>query len=156
MAFIAGSCQKGSNHRCLLQPATTALMLTPVVKDVQDHTPDHALCHTPPVGYGMGWLIRQKKEGRFGGREYPFVFSHTGGAVGACSVLTVMADDSRGLPVEGSTVEEGRVPMGVATPPPPLPSPPQGVAVAVIFNLQEVKTSLFQLGMRIAEEFYNL
>ena len=70
------------------------------------------------------------------GKEYPFFFSHTGGAVGASSVLTVM-------PAEG---EESRESVGEG---------PRGVAVAVIFNLQEVK-GVFTLGLLIAEQFHSL
>ncbi len=128
-------------------------MLTPVVEDVshapQDHTPCLAQDHTPPVGYAMGWFVRRKKEGLVGGREYPFVFSHTGGAVGTCSVLTVMEGG-------GVAKEEGCGHGSVATPSTTMTSPPRGIAVAIIFNLQGIKTDLFELGVRIAEEFYKL
>ena len=70
------------------------------------------------------------------GKEYPFFFSHTGGAVGASSVLIVM-------PAEG---EESRESVGER---------PRGVAVAVIFNLRGVK-GVFTLGLLIAEQFHSL
>ena len=132
-------------HRSLLQPSTTSLMLTPVVEDVSNsstspsgHTPSPA----PPVGYALGWFVRKENVGVIGGRKYPFTFSHSGGAVGACSVLTVMA--------RGGSDEEKGCGNGSA-----ISSPPRGVVVAVLFNLQEVK-GVFKLGTRIAGEFYNL
>ena len=70
-----------------------------------------------------------------GGKDYPCVFSHTGGAVGASSVLTIVPEER-----EGEGKEEGS---------------PCGVVVAVIFNLQEVK-GVFKLGVQIAEQFRDL
>ena len=136
--FSDENCKESAStdHRCLLQPSTASLMLIPAVENVVNNknnnnstSPNHTPAPAPPVGYGMGWFVRREKAGLIGGRGYPFTFSHTGGAVGACSVLTVMAREEEGC---GS-----------------------GVVVAVLFNLQKVK-GVFELGTRIAEEFYNL
>lgn len=118
----------------MLKRETASLMLTPVVESVlQQETPP--ISPNPPVGYSMGWFLQRGKKGYMGGKDYPFFFSHTGGAVGASSVLTVM-------PAE----EESQVSVGEG---------PRGVAVAVIFNLQEVK-GVFTLGLLIAEQFHSL
>jgi hypothetical protein len=109
-------------------------MLTPVIKSEED-TPTRS---SPPVYYGMGWFVREEKKGLMEGDNYPFFFGHTGGAVGVSSVLTIMpAEDSKEQPrnLDG----EG----------------PQGVAVAVILNLEDVK-GVSKLGSRIAREFRNL
>ncbi len=70
--------------------------------------------------------MRPAMKGVAGGRDYPMVFGHTGGAVGACSVLTI-------IPGEAG----------------------KGVVVAVILNLQEVK-GVFNLGLKVAEEFLEI
>lgn len=137
-----GSESVAHGNRCLLAPATTALMLTPAVEDVNSK---RASSLTPPTGYGMGWFIQREGAGLISGRDYPFVFSHTGGTIGASSVLTVIPEP----PCEGGVIPH---PHGAES---GQPKPhPHGVAVAVIFNLQEVK-GMYKLGMQIAEEFHS-
>ncbi|KPP62142.1 serine beta-lactamase-like protein LACTB, mitochondrial-like [Scleropages formosus] len=82
--------------------------------------------------YGMGWLVveKQHKYGQCMNRRH--YVSHTGGAVGASSVLLVLPRD----PLE-SWDEMG-----------PLP---QGVVVAIITNMQSV--GLEKTALKIAQEF---
>lgn len=115
-------------------------MLTPEVTNVSNpgkNKPSPA----PPIGYGLGWFVRPAKKGLMGGIDYPLIFSHTGGAVGCSSILTIIPDQS-----DSSATSEGLVT------PPLVNRQPKGVVVAVILNLQNVK-GLFKLGVRIAEEF---
>lgn len=127
--------------KCLLEPSTASLMLTPAVQDVRAKKPPTPSSSSPPIGYGMGWFLRQPREGLLQGKDYPFVFSHTGGAVGGSSVLTIVPQGSQGS-------RRGDFPGGDT----PLPG---GVAVAILFNLQGVK-GVFELGLQVAEQFHNL
>lgn len=77
---------------CLLSPPTTTLMLTPAVENTNDT--NSVTSPAPPIGYGMGWFVRRHHQGLLSGRRYPFLFSHTGSAVGASSVLTVLPQDN--------------------------------------------------------------
>ena len=135
------------------------MMLKPAVENVRSKRKQNS--NSPPIGYGMGWFVRQGTKGLMFGKDYPMLFSHTGGAVGASSVLTIIPDDRRvnvllgndGVIVgNGSKVnsnvcsEEGKGRLKFQ---------PQGVVVAVIFNLQEVK-GVFNLGVKLAEEFHRL
>ena len=143
-----GSESVAHGNQYLLAPATTALMLTPAVEDVNPKKASSPAA--PPIGYGMGWFVRQEKAGLICGRDYPFVFSHTGGAIGASSVLTVIPGGRGQEPPCGggvSTHSHGAE-SGQTKP------HPHGVAVAVIFNLQEVK-GMHKLGVQIAEEFHS-
>ena len=83
------------------------------------------------LDYGMGWVMRQGDAGVVGGKGKPFCVGHTGGAVGASSVLLIVSQD----PQLSAEREKSC-----------------GVVVAVIFNLQEVR-GMFSLGLQIAEEF---
>ena len=73
-------------------------MLTPAVEKANTNS-DKPSGPAPPAGYGMGWSVRQQRAGLVAGRSYPLVFSHSGGAVGASSVLIVLPRD---LAHEGS------------------------------------------------------
>ncbi len=128
---LIGNASEGS--RCLLDGSTTAMMWEPVVKVINPKTPQ--------LGYGMGWIVRRGDPGILGGQRRLFCVGHTGGAVGASSALVVIPQtkpDTSSLFVDGSET--------VAT------QNPEGVSVALIFNLQEVK-GMFSLGVKIAEEF---
>ena len=75
--------------------------------------------------YGWGWMVVASTKPVTGVSPSPTFIGHTGGAVGASSAL-VLAPESH--------------------------ETPHNIAVAVIFNLQEVP-KMFQLGQTIAEHF---
>ena len=115
-------------------------MLSPTVTDIDVNAKEAAINlppPAPPIGYGLGWYVRPSKKGLSGGKDYPLVFGHTGGAVGACSVLTI-------LPSQPNEDHDS-----VST------SKPNSVVVAIIFNLQEVG-GVFKLGLKVAEEFKDI
>ena len=78
--------------------------------------------------YGWGWMIIPPNKPLTGVSPSTTFIGHTGGAIGASSAL-VLAPGSH----DPSTT-------------------PHNIAVAVIFNLQEVP-KMFQLGQSIAEQF---
>ncbi|XP_035251773.1 serine beta-lactamase-like protein LACTB, mitochondrial isoform X1 [Anguilla anguilla] len=82
--------------------------------------------------YGMGWLVVEKQQNYGHCRSRRHYVSHTGGAVGASSVLLVLPSD----PVE---------PRGNS------PVPPKGVVVTIIANMQSV--GLNSTALKIAQEF---
>ena len=68
----------------LLLPSTVKQMW-----DIAVYTePEQPRCGQ--TGYGMGWNIIEEKERVVGGRSLPRIISHTGGAVGASSVLVII------------------------------------------------------------------
>lgn len=78
--------------------------------------------------YGWGWMVVPPPKPIAGVSPSTSFIGHTGGAIGASSAL-VLAPGSHDLT-----------------------STPHNIAVAVIFNLQEVP-KMFQLGQTIAEHF---
>lgn len=90
--------------------------------------------------YGMGWAVLPRSHEHAFGRNQKFCAFHTGGAVGASSVLLI-------IPREGSGGASTEVyPTAVRNNP-----PPQGVVVSIICNLQSV--GLTKLALDIAREF---
>ena len=110
------------SRKMLLDSSTAVMMWTQAVADVKFGS-------DPPIGYGLGWLVQKEDAGVVGGKSRPFCVGHTGGAVGASSVLMI-------APAAESNSDVI----------------PQGIVVAVIFNLQEVG-QMYSLGIKIAEEF---
>jgi Beta-lactamase. len=78
-------------------------------------------------GYGMGWVVVPQQQEYGGGDIQKFAVGHTGGAVGASSVLLMLPD-----PHSSNTI-------------------PSGVAVAIITNLQGI--SLDHLALNVAALF---
>lgn len=78
--------------------------------------------------YGWGWMVIPSPKAIAGVSPLPSFIGHTGGAIGASSSLVL---------APGSHDPSSR---------------PHDIAVAVIFNLQEVP-KMFQLGRTIAEKF---
>ncbi|KAJ8344560.1 hypothetical protein SKAU_G00318890 [Synaphobranchus kaupii] len=107
-----------------LMPQTVRAMWAPVDKT-------EALWDKDGI-YGMGWLVVEKQQNYGQCRTRRHYVSHTGGAVGASSVLLVLPSD----PVE---------PRGDP------PVPPKGVVVTIITNMQTV--GLNNTAMKIAQEF---
>jgi serine beta-lactamase-like protein LACTB len=105
-----------------LQPYTMRLLWKPV---------EGAPCGWDADGsYAMGWCSIPARPAEGGGREIREYVSHTGGAVGASSVLLVMPRKN--------------IPEGTST-------WPQGVTVAIAVNMQAV--GLNKLALRIAKLF---
>ena len=107
-----------------LKPETLQKMWSPVIKTKCSWIEDGA--------YGMGWGISPTKMSHGQCREQRFHASHTGGAIGASSVLLV-------LPRQQSEIS------------PASGKPVQGVVVAVIVNMQNV--GLAKLALKVAKKF---
>ncbi|XP_051978585.1 serine beta-lactamase-like protein LACTB, mitochondrial [Xyrauchen texanus] len=107
-----------------LKPHTAKAMWAPVDKTEASWDKDGL--------YGQGWLVveKQQKYGQCHNRRH--YVSHTGGAVGASSVLLV-------LPRESTQVTDQKL------------TPPQGVVVTIITNVQSV--GLNATALKIAQEF---
>ncbi|XP_026774407.3 serine beta-lactamase-like protein LACTB, mitochondrial isoform X2 [Pangasianodon hypophthalmus] len=82
--------------------------------------------------YAQGWLVVEKQQKYGQCRMRRHYVSHTGGAVGASSVLLVLPSDSLKTPGQRMT-------------------PPQGVVVAIMTNMQSV--GLNSTALKIAHEF---
>ena len=98
----------------VLQPATVKEMWHPAVEDVGRHGKG--------TGYGWGWFVNPGKTGVGGGTDVPFTVMHTGGAVGASSILHIQPTCYLGNHM--ATAPDG--------------AKPQGVVVAILFNLQSI------------------
>lgn len=83
--------------------------------------------------YAQGWLVVEKLQQYGQCRKRRHYVSHTGGAVGASSVLLVLPSDKMDKP-------RGKVPVL-----------PQGVVVTIITNMQSV--GLNNTALKIAHEF---
>lgn len=108
-----------------LRPDTIKTMWTPVDKTEMSWDKDGK--------YGMGWAVVEKKQQCGQCRSLRHYVSHTGGAVGASSVLLVLPECSERAAV--ST-------WG---------SPPRGVVVTIICNMQSA--GLNSTALKIALEF---
>ena len=84
--------------------------------------------------YGLGWAIMEEKSEYAFCKKQRFYVSHTGGAVGASSVLLIFPRE-----LDDNSNKE---------------SPPQGVVVAIICNLQNV--GLSKLALDVAKTFENI
>ena len=153
--LFAVSCDifPGAYDQCLLHPTTTRLMLTPCA-----NLGDSQKSSFTSRPYGLGWIIWQEKKGLIGGRNYPFLFGHSGGAVGCTSALVIAPDQSdsstnTNASAEGNDVSTSR--LSTLPPTNPFSFRPKGVVVAVIFNLQDVN-GVTNLVAKIAEEFKDL
>ncbi|XP_051546075.1 serine beta-lactamase-like protein LACTB, mitochondrial isoform X2 [Myxocyprinus asiaticus] len=107
-----------------LKPHTAKAMWAPVDKTEASWDKDGM--------YAQGWLVveKQQKYGQCRNRRH--YVSHTGGAVGASSVLLV-------LPRESAQVTDQKL------------TPPQGLVVTIITNMQSV--GLNATALKIAQEF---
>ena len=75
-----------TDSRYILHPATVAMMWRPVVT-VNEEALEGA---SGRISYGMGWCVQQEESSVMGGRQKQLTVSHTGGSVGASSVLTII------------------------------------------------------------------
>ena len=100
------------------------------------------------AGYGMGWAVIPKKERSGTVPSQNFYVSHTGGAIGASSVLLVLpslVDNSNQSNLPGVHTDLTGSGHGVAQ------RAPQGVVVAMITNMQAV--GLNATALKIAKLF---
>ncbi|KAJ7311297.1 hypothetical protein JRQ81_006913 [Phrynocephalus forsythii] len=109
-----------------LKPGTVAMMWSGV--------PNTEASWDKDGKYGMAWLVVENKQACGFCRRQRHYTSHTGGAVGASSVLLILPGELDSEPADG----------------PPL-IPPQGVVVTIICNMQSV--SLNSTALKIAMEF---
>ncbi|KAJ7415918.1 Serine beta-lactamase-like protein LACTB, mitochondrial [Willisornis vidua] len=105
-----------------LKPGTVAMMWTPVPKTEVSWDRDGK--------YAMAWAVVEKKQECGCCRQQRHYTSHTGGAVGASSVLLILPEELR--PGAGA-------------------APPRGVIVTIVCNMQSV--SLNSTALKIAREF---
>nr|CAD7439595.1 unnamed protein product [Timema bartmani] len=101
-----------------LQPKTMSALWTP--------QPSTTMKWGREDGYGMGWVVVPQRQEYGWGDAQQFATGHSGGAVGASSVLVV-------IPKEGGS------------------PPPSGVSVAILVNLQDV--SLHTIAFNVAAMF---
>ena len=97
--------------------------------------------------YGMGWGIFGTGEERGFCKEQKYFVSHTGGAVGASSVLLILPSDG-GLSKNGGkmlSAESEKVALHRI--------PPQGIVVAILVNMMSV--GLNKTALEIAKNFEN-
>ncbi|CAG2210964.1 LACTB [Mytilus edulis] len=91
--------------------------------------------------YGMGWaVVPEKYENGYCKQQRHYV-SHTGGAIGASSVLLILPSQNYGKQEETSSEEKyGKQ-----------PDPPQGIVVTIITNMGSV--GLNRVALEIAKSF---
>uniref|UniRef100_A0A8B9S0W3 Lactamase beta n=1 Tax=Accipiter nisus TaxID=211598 RepID=A0A8B9S0W3_9AVES len=120
---------KNTNGKLLpgyLKPDTVAMMWTPVPKTEVSWDRDGK--------YAMAWAVIEKKQQCGCCRKQRHYASHTGGAVGASSVLLILPEE-----LDSEAIDAGLV------------APPRGVVVSIICNMQSV--SLNSTALKIAREF---
>ncbi|XP_074150997.1 serine beta-lactamase-like protein LACTB, mitochondrial [Sminthopsis crassicaudata] len=120
---------KNSNEKLLpgyLKPETMVMIWTPV--------PNTEMSWDREGKYAMAWGVVEKKQIYGSCRQQRHYASHTGGAVGASSVLLILPED---LGVEPT---DNRITI-----------PPRGVIVTIICNMQSV--GLNSTALKIALEF---
>lgn len=131
------------NSPLLLQPETVSTMWREVVRNFSSKS---------QLGYGLGWMVQRGGERVQGGKKVHYCVGHTGGAVGASSVLLISPNLMTCEMVENGV---GRNDVrNVVGPHVKEVSEPRGVVVAIICNLQQVQ-GLFSLGSQIASIFYD-
>ncbi|XP_042327706.1 serine beta-lactamase-like protein LACTB, mitochondrial, partial [Sceloporus undulatus] len=108
-----------------LKPSTIAMMWTP---------PNTEASRDKDGKYGLAWFVAENKQVCGFCRHQRHHAFHTGGAVGASSVLLILPEEF-----------ESEVTRGL------LPGPPRGVVVSIICNMQSV--SLSSTALKIATEF---
>ncbi|KAL8196989.1 UNVERIFIED_CONTAM: hypothetical protein K2H54_005574 [Gekko kuhli] len=108
-----------------LQPGTIEMLWTAVPKTEASWSKDDR--------YGMAWQVVEKKPARGFCRQPRHYAYHCGGAVGASSVLLILPEERDSGAATGTL------------------TPPKGVVVTVICNMQSV--SLSKTALKIAMEF---
>lgn len=86
--------------------------------------------------YAMGWAVVPEEQTAGCAQKQRFYVSHTGGAVGASSVLLILPTSNSGVDGKGDNFSL---------------APPKGVAVAIIVNM--ISVSLCKTALSIAKLF---
>ncbi|KAH0619798.1 hypothetical protein JD844_014061 [Phrynosoma platyrhinos] len=108
-----------------LKPSTIAMMWTP---------PNTEVSRDKDGKYGMAWFVAENKQECGFCRHQRHHAFHTGGAVGASSVLLILPEELDSEATRSLSL-----------------SPPRGVVVSIICNMQSV--SLSSTALKIATEF---
>ncbi|XP_045173567.1 serine beta-lactamase-like protein LACTB, mitochondrial [Mercenaria mercenaria] len=128
--------QSAANSRHLrgyLKPDTMKMMWTPVVK------PEPKWEGIANNGYGLGWSVCNRNSEHAFCKDQKFFVSHTGGAIGASSVLLILpTENSLSQIAKGETLESGQTDKDVRESTSLYSSPPKGVVVAIIVNMISV------------------
>lgn len=122
------SLQADPSRKTLLRPDTVRMLWTPVPKAVFPKKPN--------LRYGMGWEILEVKDSAPYTQENIYAVMHTGGAIGASSILLIVPTQQT-LPLVEKT--------NTAT------TPPCGIVVSILCNMEAV--GLRQTALNIAKEF---
>ena len=101
-------------------------------------------------GYGMGWGVVPHKPKPGTVQDQHFYVSHTGGAIGASSVLLIMPTDVDHITGSDNKVLDIRQPVVIQTQGPQ----PRGIVVAIMCNMQAV--GLNKTAKDIAKVFADL
>lgn len=109
-----------------LKPSTVAMMWTAV--------PNTEVSWRSEAYYGLGWYIAEKQQECGFCRQQRHFTAHSGGAIGASSVLLILPEDEESKAIKDEPL-----------------MPPQGVVVSIICNMQSV--SLRSTALNIAMEF---
>lgn len=88
--------------------------------------------------YGLGWSVWTNEKVCEFGRERKFFVSHTGGAVGASSVLLVYPRENTNWESKGRIRSKAELTGNNVLLPPSESSPPKGVVVAIVVNMVSV------------------
>ena len=119
-----------------LKPETMKMMFTPVDRaDVKSSTTGEQ--------YGMGWSVWTKKQIYGCCREQRFFVSHTGGALGASSVLLILPHENEKLDINGNNsmdIQDRTI-----------GGSPKGIVVAILANMTSV--GLNRTALEIAQVF---
>ena len=110
----------------VLKPGTMKMLWTPMIKTSKDGD----------GFYGLGWAVTEEKTDYAYAKKHRFYAAHSGGAVGASSILLVYPRKKEAD--LGSSNEHL----------------PQGVVVAIICNMQN--TSVSKVALNVAKIFENL
>ncbi|XP_058012083.1 serine beta-lactamase-like protein LACTB, mitochondrial [Ahaetulla prasina] len=109
-----------------LKPDTIAMMWTSV--------PSTRVSQESAYAYGMAWVVVEKKQECGHCKEQRHYTFHTGGAVGASSVLLILPEELSSGTASGSCLV-----------------PPRGVVITIICNMQSIH--LDDIALKIAKEF---
>nr|XP_039261000.1 serine beta-lactamase-like protein LACTB, mitochondrial [Styela clava] len=140
------SFQHSGNGLCsnpgFLKSDTVKMMWSPIVKPEQNS--DKRL--RTNTYYGLGWSVYPESQEYEYANRYDFEVLHTGGAIGASSVLYILPSETKIAESELSKKpEDTNLTLNSEI------IPPHGIVVAILTNLQGV--NLTGLARKIAKEF---
>ena len=133
-----------------LKPETVQMLWSPIVPtNSSDKKKAYKTDQSDKMHYGMGWtILPQSKRHEFCKDQRCFI-SHTGGAMGASSVLLILPRISNPEPLNGlKDYDKGANNLKIP------PRVPEGVVVTIICNTSNV--SLTKVALDIAKIFESL